>query len=127
MTINDDPRQPSAAVTAIRRPPAPKRRSAGDRSATLAFWAFMAPSLIGLTVFTVIPILWGFLLSLSHAQNTIHPGHFIGLRNYTDLLTDEAFLQLTGHGLLVFAVVYRPDRPIAVSLGLALLMVNRVD
>ena len=80
----------------------------------------MAPSLLGLTVFTLIPIIWGFLLSLSHAQNTIHPGHFIGLRNYTDLLTDEAFLKSLVTAFL-FAVFIVP-LTFAVSLGLALLV-----
>lgn len=93
-----------------------------DKSATLAFWAFVAPALIGLTVFTFAPIVWGFLLSLSHAQNTIHVGHFIGLRNYTDLLSDPEFLRslLT---IVIFALFIVP-LTFAVSLGLALL-VNR--
>ena len=120
MTPNDDPRQPTAAVTAIRRPSSPKRRGAGDRSATFAFWAFLTPSLLGLTVFTLVPIIWGFLLSLSHAQNTIHPGHFIGLRNYADLLTDEAFLKSL-ETVVVFALFIVP-LTFAVSLGLALLV-----
>ncbi|MBV9851160.1 MAG: sugar ABC transporter permease [Armatimonadetes bacterium] len=99
-----------------------RRRPPGDRAATLAFWAFVSPALIGLTVFTLVPIVWGFLLSLSHAQNTIHVGHFIGLRNYADLLTDEEFLRslLT---ILIFALFIVP-LTFAVSLGLALL-VNR--
>ncbi len=98
----------------------PSRR--GDRSATLAFWVFVAPSLIGLTVFTIVPIVWGFLLSLSHAQNTIRVGQFVGLANYGDLLTDEAFLRSL-KTILVFAVFIVP-LTYAVSLGLALL-VNR--
>ena len=110
-----------AVTTADRKVP-PRRRSPGERSATLAFWAFVAPSLIGLTVFTLVPIVWGFLLSLSHAQNTIHVGHFIGLRNYTDLLTDEEFL-LSLRTILIFALFIVP-LTFAVSLGLALL-VNR--
>ena len=61
-----------------------------------------------MTVFTLIPIVWGFLLSLSHAQNTIKVGHFIGVRNYADLLTDEAFLRSLVT-ILVFRRVYRPD------------------
>lgn len=93
-----------------------------DRSATLAFWAFLAPSLVGLTVFTLIPIVWGFLLSLSRAQNTIHVGHFVGLRNYADLLTDEAFLRSLGT-VAVFALFIVP-LTFAAALGLALL-VNR--
>ncbi len=110
------------AVTTTTRPAPTRRRSPGERSATLAFWAFVAPSLIGLTVFTLVPIVWGFLLSLSHAQNTIHVGHFIGLRNYTDLLTDEEFL-LSLRTILIFAVFIVP-LTFVVSLGLALL-VNR--
>ncbi len=96
----------------------PKTRQ--DRGATLAFWAFVAPALLGLTVFTLVPIIWGFLLSLSHAQNTIHVGHFIGLRNYADLLTDEEFLRSLGT-ILVFAAFIVP-LTFAVSLGLALLV-----
>jgi multiple sugar transport system permease protein len=53
--------------------------SSHDRSTTFAFWVLVAPALLGLAVFTVVPIIWGFLLSLSHAQNTIHVGHFVGL------------------------------------------------
>lgn len=96
------------------------RRSSRERGATLAFWAFMAPALTGLTVFTFVPIVWGFLLSLSHAQNTIHVGHFVGLRNYADLLSDEAF-QRSLLTVLVFAVFIVP-LTFVVSLGLALLV-----
>ncbi len=94
-----------------------------DRSATFAFWAFVTPALLGLTVFTLVPIVWGFLLSLSHAQNTIHPGHFIGLRNYADLLTDEAFLKSLVT-ICIFSLFIVPST-FAVSLGLALL-VNKI-
>jgi len=99
------------------------RRPNADRSATIAFWAFISPALIGLTLFTLIPIGWGFLLSLSHAQNTIHFTHFVGLRNYIDLLTDEEFLRSLAT-IVVFAAFIVP-LTYAASLGLAL-MVNRV-
>jgi len=110
------------SVTANTPEARPKRRASSDRSANLAFWAFVAPSLIGLTVFTLIPIVWGFLLSLSHAQNTIHVGHFVGFRNYADLLTDESFLKSL-KTIIIFALFIVPIT-FAVSLGLALL-VNR--
>ncbi len=93
-----------------------------NRHATLAFWGFVSPALVGLGIFTLLPIGWGFLLSLSHAQNTIKAGHFIGLRNYVDLLTDEAFLHSLGT-ILIFAAFIVP-LTFVVSLGLALL-VNR--
>jgi multiple sugar transport system permease protein len=83
----------------------------------------MLPAIIGMTAFTIVPLIWGFLLSLSHAQNTIHVGHFIGLRNYADLLTDPAFLgsMVT---IAVFALFIVPTTT-AISLVLALL-VHRV-
>ena len=112
----------SEGLKALQNPKAkkPRRGSGADRSATLAFWAFVSPALLGLTVFTLIPIIWGFLLSLSHAQNTIHPGHFVGVRNYTDLMTDDAFLHSLGT-VVVFALFIVP-LTFAVSLGLALLV-----
>jgi len=78
----------------------------------------MAPALAGLVVFTIVPIAWGFLLSLSHAQNTIHVGHFIGIRNYVDLLTDSEFLRSLAT-ILAFAAFIVPTT-FAISLGLAL-------
>lgn len=94
-----------------------------DSGAEISFWMMMAPALIGLTVFTLVPIVWGFLLSFSHAQNTIHVGHFIGLRNYTDLLTDDEFLRSLAT-ILIFAAFVVPTT-FAISLGLAL-AVNRL-
>lgn len=96
-----------------------KDRSSGS-SANFAFWILVAPSMLGLLLFTLIPIVWGFLLSLSHAQNTIQPGRFVGLANYVDLITDEAFLRSLWT-ILVFAVFIVP-LTFAVSLGLALLV-----
>ena len=91
-----------------------------DRSATLAFWALVSPALLGLLLFTFVPIIWGFVLSLSYAQNTITPVSFVGLANYLDLLTDEAFLRSL-LSILVFALFIVP-LTFAVSLGLALLV-----
>lgn len=98
-------------------------RGQAGRSATLAFWGMMAPALVGLTVFVLIPIVWGLLLSFSHAQNTIHVGHFIGLRNYADLLTDPEFLRSLAT-IVIFAFFIVP-LTFALSLALALL-VNKV-
>jgi multiple sugar transport system permease protein len=93
-----------------------------SRSATIAFWVFMAPALLGLTVFTLVPIVWGFLLSLSHAQNTIHVGHFVGVRNYVDLLTDPEF-QKSLETISIFVLLIVPITYIA-SLSLAMLVNN---
>jgi len=98
-----------------------KRPGSGQSgSASTAFWVFMAPALLGLCVFTVVPIIWGFLLSLSHAQNTIHIGHFIGIRNYTDLLTDPEFIKSL-ETISVFVVLIVPLTYV-LSLALAMLV-----
>jgi multiple sugar transport system permease protein len=110
----------------LRRPSTARRKadssaeSGRSRAATVAFWCFTAPALIGLGVFTLAPIAWGFLLSLSHAQNTIHAGHFVGMRNYVDLLTDPEFLRSLAT-VTVFAAFIVPTT-YALSLGLALLV-----
>ncbi|HOM80587.1 MAG TPA: sugar ABC transporter permease [Armatimonadota bacterium] len=53
--------------------------------------AFLSPNLIGFLIFTLLPVLAGFLLSLCH-WDLFHPPRFVGLRNFVDLLgwyTDE--------------------------------------
>jgi multiple sugar transport system permease protein len=57
----------------------------------IAFWGFMAPMLIGLALFTFVPIVWGFLISLSNARNTVSISDFVGLDNYRDILRDSQF------------------------------------
>ncbi len=91
-----------------------------ERATTLAFFAFMAPLLVGLLVFTVIPIIWGFLVSLSDARGTVSVGHWVGLANYSAILADSAFLQSLRTGV-IFALFIVPIT-FALSLGLALLV-----
>lgn len=104
---------PASAIPMVAR----RRR---DRSATLTFWLFMSPMLLGLLVFTVIPIVWGFLLSFSEARATITIGNFVGLANYRLVLGDPEFRRalLT---IVIFTVFIVP-LTFAVSLGLALLV-----
>jgi multiple sugar transport system permease protein len=90
------------------------------REATIAFWIFMAPILLGLLVFTFVPIGWGFLLSLSDARNTIDLGNFIGLDNYAFMLQSPQF-QDTLRTIVIFTLFIVPTTTI-ISLGLALLV-----
>src|SRR5688500_10124572 len=71
-------------------PVAPSRRRR-DHSGTMTFWLFVAPMLIGLGVFTFLPIVWGFLLSLSRARSSIDLGDWVGFQNYIDILRDAEF------------------------------------
>ncbi|MGE5581141.1 MAG: carbohydrate ABC transporter permease [Bacillota bacterium] len=53
-------------------------------------WLFALPWLIGLIVFYIYPLLSSIIFSFT-SFNGINPGHFIGIRNYTDLITDDTF------------------------------------
>ena len=111
------------AVEGVRATPAvaaPTRSKRSDREALVAFWLFMAPMLLGLLVFTFVPILWGFLISLSRARNTVSLGDFIGVQNYVDVLSDREFRRSLVT-IVVFTAFIVP-LTYAVSLGLALLV-----
>ncbi len=95
-----------------------------DRSAVVAFWVLMGPMVLGLLAFTVIPIVWGLLLSFSDARAQITIGDWIGLENYRWVLSDREFLKSL-RTIVVFTAFIVP-LTYAVSLGLALL-VDRVQ
>ncbi len=103
---------------AMSRAPTAGRR--GQWSRTLAFWMFVGPMVLGLLVFTYIPMVWGFILSLFNAERTVTPTNFVGVQNYVTMLTDPAFQQslLT---FVLFAVFIVPTT-FAISLGLAMLV-----
>jgi multiple sugar transport system permease protein len=88
--------------------------------ATIAFWAFMAPMLIGLAIFTFLPIGWGFLISLSNARNTVSISDFVGFQNYADILRDEEFRRAL-RTIVIFAIFIVP-LTFATSLALAMLV-----
>ncbi len=94
-----------------------KRRT---RSMELQFWLGVGPLLLGLLIFTYVPIVWGFILSFANAQNTVLPTEFVGLQNYITMLSDSEFL----HSLLIFAIfaLFIVPTEFALALCLALLV-----
>jgi multiple sugar transport system permease protein len=88
--------------------------------ARIAFWAFMSPMLIGLTIFTFVPIVWGFLISLSEARNTVSISEFVGLQNYEDILRDDQFRRSL-RTIVIFTLFIVPTT-FALSLALAMLV-----
>ncbi|MFB6856857.1 carbohydrate ABC transporter permease [Streptomyces sp. NPDC058320] len=83
---------------------------------------FVGPFLLGLGVFTYIPLGWSVYLSFFDAHNTVTPSDFVGLGNYTAMLKNEAFTDSLST-FLVFSLFIVPAT-YALSLALAL-MVNR--
>jgi multiple sugar transport system permease protein len=103
-------------------PERPSRRK-GIAGNALWFWIFVGPFVIGLLLFSYLPIIWSLVLSFFEAQNTVTPSKFVGLRNYIDMLTDPNFLSSLGT-FTVFAIFIVP-LTFVLSLALALL-VNQV-
>lgn len=88
--------------------------------ANLAFLLFIAPMIIGLAIFTFLPIIWGALISLTEARNTISIGNWIGFDNYTAILGNREFRRSLVT-IIVFASFIVP-LTFFISLGLALLV-----
>lgn len=91
---------------------------------TLTFWSFVGPMVLGILIFTYLPVIWGFILSLYEAKATIQPTHFVGIDNYLYLLNDEKFiLSLRTVGIFTVFIV-----PITCAFALALsLLVNSIS
>lgn len=82
-------------------------------------YLFLAPSLIGLFIFKLYPILKTLILSFTQWDG-FQPYKFIGLANYKDLLTDETFkISLVNN--LLYTLVTVPIT-IVLSILLAMLM-----
>ncbi len=88
--------------------------------ATLAFLVLIAPMIIGLSIFTFLPIVWGLLISFSDARNSLDIGNWVGLDNYTSMLSNREFLRSL-RTIVVFAAFIVP-LTFFFSLGLAVLV-----
>ncbi|MCG5218902.1 carbohydrate ABC transporter permease [Streptosporangium sp. KLBMP 9127] len=104
----------------VKRHAAPPRRTAGQRwryAGTVAI--FLLPSLVPLTLFTLIPMAGSLWVSL-HEWDLLQPMRWVGLANYLELLGEEetraAFLHT-----LYFIAGYLP-LVYAGGLGLAMLL-----
>jgi multiple sugar transport system permease protein len=80
---------------------------------------FLAPGLVGLLVFVVLPILSSFWYAFND-WNLLSAPEYIGLDNFTELLRDDAFWSALRY-TLTFIVMYVPA-VFFLGLGLALLL-----
>lgn len=92
---------------------------AGNRGFQKWKWVviFLAPSLIGLLLFTVYPILSSFWLAFND-WNLMSPPKWVGLKNFQTLLNDPAFWTALRY-TVTFIVLYIP-LVFVLGLGLAL-------
>ncbi|MGD6729506.1 MAG: carbohydrate ABC transporter permease [Pleomorphochaeta sp.] len=67
-------------------------------------WLFLLPTIIGLLVFRLIPIVWAFVLSFTQWSLLGSP-NFVGLSNFIEAFNTEAFLQ-TFSNTIEFSLIY---------------------
>ena len=58
------------------------RRSRLNRGESLTGYAFIAPNMVLLTVFVLVPLVWAVVISFQQT-NGFGAGRFVGLDNYT--------------------------------------------
>ncbi|MFH2051481.1 MAG: sugar ABC transporter permease [bacterium] len=99
-----------------------------ERRKARAAWIFLAPAMILIAVFFVIPVVAGLLLSLTdfdlYAISDPGNARFVGLDNYAHMLTNATFWSALSN-TLKFVVIGGP-LSLAVSLGAALLVNARL-
>lgn len=96
----------------------------GTRTETWAGWAFTAPALAVIAAFFVLPVLGGFVLSLTnfdiYAIGNPATARFVGLANYREVAASPLFWRALGN-TFYFVLVAGPFS-VAVSLAAALLV-----
>jgi multiple sugar transport system permease protein len=89
----------------------------------IAPYIFLLPTIVGLAVFRLGPVIWAFLLSFQR-YNPFEGGTWIGLQNFMELLEDREFGQ-TFFNTVNFTLMYLP-LGVVTSLVLAVLVNNRL-
>lgn len=78
-------------------------------------WLLIAPSLIGVTAFLILPVILAFVISLFN-WDLLGTRQFVGLDNYTTLISGGTLT----NSLLVTAIFTLISVPVSLALGLAL-------
>ncbi|MEV8597259.1 carbohydrate ABC transporter permease [Streptomyces sp. NPDC052013] len=99
--------------------PAVARATAAPLRHRALTWLFLAPTVLGVVVFTVVPIVGSVILSFFH-WDVIDPPTSAGLSNYRELASDSSILTAFGNTLLFMVLAVTLQLTIALVLALAL-------
>ncbi|MBM7798908.1 multiple sugar transport system permease protein [Microlunatus panaciterrae] len=105
----------TASAPSTRRP----GRSAQARHNLKWGLVFCSPAIVGIVLFTAYPVLRSLQQSLTSAT-MLTPGHFLGLQNYRDLMSDAGFWNSLSN--TVYILIRAVPLGIIVALCLALLL-----
>lgn len=93
------------------------------RRKTLVAWSFIFPNFVGFFIFTLIPVVFSFILAFMKWDSFNTP-EFVGLKNFSRMLSDETFwISLKNTFLYTIGVV---PLTLIFSLGLAILLNNKI-
>ncbi|MEU6374893.1 sugar ABC transporter permease [Streptomyces sp. NPDC046909] len=115
--------QIATPVRTFTAPASVPRRSARDRGTRLLATLFLAPTIVGIVVFTVVPIIGSVVLSLFH-WNVIDDPSFAGTANYREVFGDSTVL-VSFRNTLVF-MVFAVALQLLIALVLALAVNGRM-
>ncbi|WP_344525991.1 sugar ABC transporter permease [Streptomyces albiaxialis] len=102
------------------RPPREPRRRVRERQ--WPAYVFLSPWMIGAGVLTLVPMAVSLYLSFTD-YNLLEPPHWVGLRNYTEMLTEDPRYWRSVGTTLLYVVVAVPLK-LALALGAAMLLKN---
>ncbi|MEV2213604.1 sugar ABC transporter permease [Streptomyces sp. NPDC050997] len=120
MTTTDIPAPPARPKRAVT---APKRRPKREREG--AAWVFLSPWVLGASVLTLLPMAVSLYLSFTD-YNLFDPPRWVGLRNYTQMFTEDPRYWRSVMTTLTYVVVAVPlQLALALVVALALKSLNR--
>lgn len=90
---------------------------------TLIAYSFIAPNFIGFAVFTLIPVVYAFVLAFMQWDG-VNEMKFVGFENFARLFSDKNFIQAFWHTIVY--VVCNVPLTIVCSLALALLLNSKI-
>ncbi|MBZ6308453.1 carbohydrate ABC transporter permease [Streptomyces olivaceus] len=100
-------------------PPAPRRRR---REQQWPAYVFLTPWMLGAAVLTLVPMAVSLYLSFTD-YNLFDPPHWVGLRNYTEMLTEDPRFWRSVGTTLLYVVIAVPLK-LGLALGAAMLLRN---
>lgn len=113
--------QESPPLTTEPRPNSAARRRGGWRPSNQPeAYLFLLPSLLGLLMFTAVPVLAALWLSFQE-WNLLRPPRFVGVQNYLELVRDPVFRQAFGNTLYFLVAI------VPLQLGLGLLIATALN
>lgn len=93
----------------------------GEKGLKKSLWVmlFLAPSLTGLIVFILGPVIYSLFLTL-YDWNLLSAPRFVGLNNFVEVFQDTRFIQASKH-TFTYLILYIPS-VLALAFGMALLL-----